>query len=112
MSKVKFGDIIKGIHASDSNPQRYGYYVETISRNGRVNSGKFYRCTNGNGNFWEYPISATKAQKIVTEKIIPPVPSRNFDWTAWIDGDEETGPWGYGDNEKDAIKDLMELLIE
>jgi hypothetical protein len=48
---------------------------------------------------------------IVTEKISPPIPIRNYDWTAWIDGDEETGSCGYGENEKDAIKDLLEEML-
>ena len=60
MTKPRFSDVIKGIHASDSNPQQYGYYVETIKRTGRMNNGSFYRCTDGNGKFWEYPVSATK----------------------------------------------------
>ena len=60
MDKPRFGAVIKGIHASDSNPHQYGYYVETIIRKGALNSGRFYRCTDGNGDFWEYPITATE----------------------------------------------------
>jgi len=33
-----------------------------------------------------------------------------MDWCAWIDGDEETGPWGYGSIEQAAIDDLLECL--
>jgi len=49
-------------------------------------------------------------RKIVVEHINPPIKIRQCDWCAWFDGDEEVGPWGYGENERAAIKDLMEVL--
>jgi len=48
---------LRGIHASPTNPQRDGIYVRTIRRTGRMNPGVFVECTDGNGRFWEYPIS-------------------------------------------------------
>lgn len=51
----RFGERLRGIHASSENPQRDGYYVETIRRTGRLNPGKWYRITDGKGRFWEYP---------------------------------------------------------
>jgi len=47
---------------------------------------------------------------IVTENIRPPIPTAKLDWCAWIDGDEEIGPWGYGNNEIAATKDLIDYL--
>ena len=55
----KFGEWMRGIYASESNPQRDGMYVETIVRTGRMNKGAFYRLTDGKGNFWEYPVEST-----------------------------------------------------
>ena len=48
---------------------------------------------------------------IKTAFIYPPIPSRNFDYTAWIDGHEE---WlqGYGPTAALAIQDLQEQIEE
>lgn len=43
---------------------------------------------------------------IITENIHPPIPSRNHDWQAYVD--PESGPFGYGATEQEAIADLME----
>ena len=48
--------------------------------------------------------------KIVTSFVYPPIPWRQFDWCAWIDGDEESGPYGYGPTEDAAIADLRDEL--
>lgn len=48
--------------------------------------------------------------KIKTIFNYPPIPRRLFDWSAYIDGDEEYGPYGYGETEDDAIKDLKDQL--
>lgn len=50
-----FGQCIRNPAASISNPQRDGYYVETIVRRGRVNKGRWWRLTDGEGRFWEIP---------------------------------------------------------
>ena len=42
----------------------------------------------------------------------PPIPVRNFDWQAYIDGQEEDGPVGYGNTRQEAIDDLMFSLEE
>ena len=55
LPEPKFGDWLRGIYASESNPHRDGMYVRTIHRTGRVNAGKFYELTDGKGNFWQYP---------------------------------------------------------
>lgn len=53
--KPRFGDWLRGIYASATNPHRDGMFVEVIRRQGRLNPGVYYRCTDGKGNFWEYP---------------------------------------------------------
>lgn len=46
--------------------------------------------------------------KIVTENTYPPIPIRDFDWHAWLDGHEEDGMYGSGRTEAEAVKDLIE----
>lgn len=41
----------------------------------------------------------------------PPIPSRSHDWTAWIDGEEETGPCGYGNSKVSAFRDFLNFLV-
>lgn len=50
----KIGDRIEGIYASDSNPEKFGTFVEVIRRTGKLNNGTFYRVTDGKGAFWMY----------------------------------------------------------
>lgn len=51
--------------------------------------------------------------KIKTEFVYPPIPIRNFDWSA-IDEDTYNGdphdPIGFGRTESEAIKDLLERI--
>ena len=56
----KFGEWLRGIYASESNPRRDGMYVRTIHRKGRMNPGKFYELTDGNGAFWMYPAQSVE----------------------------------------------------
>ena len=56
----KFGEWLRGIYASESNPRRDGMYVRTIHRKGRMNPGKFYEVTDGNGAFWMYPAQSVE----------------------------------------------------
>jgi hypothetical protein len=44
---------------------------------------------------------------IKTDFIFPPIPPRQYDWVAYFDGDEESGPRGYGETEKEAVDDLV-----
>lgn len=55
----RFGEWMRGVWASKSNPIRDGMYVRTVIRTGRMNSGVFYELTDGNGRFWEYPAKST-----------------------------------------------------
>jgi hypothetical protein len=49
-------------------------------------------------------------KKIVTSHVQPPIPVRNFDWSAHVDGEEETKVQGWGVSERDAIEDLAAEL--
>jgi hypothetical protein len=46
---------------------------------------------------------------IITRHIYPPIPLRQFDWCAYHDGEEETGHYGYGATEAEALEDLKRL---
>jgi hypothetical protein len=54
----------------------------------------------------------TVERKICTSFVNPPIPIRAFDWQAWVDGQEEAGPYGSGRTEQEAISDLREQLEE
>ena len=45
--------------------------------------------------------------KIITVHTYPPIPVRDFDWHAYLDGREEDGEYGSGRTEAEAIKDLI-----
>jgi hypothetical protein len=42
--------------------------------------------------------------------VCPPIPLRQFDWCAYVDGQEESGRYGWGFTRPEAIADLMQLL--
>lgn len=52
--RPKFGDKVRGVYASETNPIRDGMFVELIIRRGILNNGRWYRLTDGNGRFWEF----------------------------------------------------------
>lgn len=54
----------------------------------------------------------SKLAKIITSHICPPVPSRQFDWSATEDGYEPGDAIGYGATEDAAIADLRMQLLE
>jgi hypothetical protein len=45
--------------------------------------------------------------RIITSHIYPPIPIREFDWIAYRDGSEESGPFGHGPTEALAVQDLI-----
>lgn len=51
-------------------------------------------------------------RKITTHHIVPPIPTRNYDWCAFYDGEEEAGNYGYGPTEAEAIRDFIENCKE
>jgi hypothetical protein len=50
--------------------------------------------------------------KIITSHDYPPIPYRGVDWSAWLDGTEELGPYGRGATEAEAVLDLLQQLEE
>ena len=52
------------------------------------------------------------ARKIVTSYLNPPIPTRQFDWCAHFDGEEEAGGYGYGATEAEAIQDFVDNCEE
>ena len=71
LPEPKFGEWLRGIYASESNPHRDGMYVRTIRRTGRLNPGVHYEVTDGNGKFWQYP--AQSVERLAT----PPAAKRH-----------------------------------
>lgn len=55
----KFGEWMRGVWASKSNPHRDGMFVRTVRRTGRVNNGTWHELTDGKGNFWQYEAKST-----------------------------------------------------
>lgn len=50
---------------------------------------------------------------IITQYVCPPVPTRAWDWMAYVEGDEEgNGPTGRGPTEAEALRDLCEMLAD
>lgn len=47
--------------------------------------------------------------KIITKYNPPPIPRRDFDWCAYVDGQEENGKYGWGYTKAEAISDLFEI---
>lgn len=47
---------------------------------------------------------------ILTSYVYPPIPIRSLDWEAYLDGWEETGPYGHGETCEEAVADLREKL--
>lgn len=49
--------------------------------------------------------------KIATSYANPPIPTRKFDWCAYIDDyGADDSPYGYGETEREAICELLENL--
>lgn len=45
--------------------------------------------------------------KIITNHLFPPIPIRQYDWSACREGYEPGDIIGYGETERDAINDLL-----
>lgn len=51
--------------------------------------------------------------RIATKNICPPIPIRQFDWVAFVEGDEEDNALhAHGATELEAVRNLAELLLE
>lgn len=45
---------------------------------------------------------------VQTSNTFPPIPDRRFDWCAYFEGREEEGPYGWGNTEAAALRDLFD----
>jgi hypothetical protein len=48
--------------------------------------------------------------KIIINQSGCPLSSRRFDWAAYVDGKEESGPYGWGRSPEAALEELQEKL--
>ena len=55
----RFGDRMRGVWASKTNPLRDGVFVRTLCQTGNVNNGIWYELTDGKGKFWQYEAKNT-----------------------------------------------------
>lgn len=53
-------------------------------------------------------MESTQRRQVTTTYQCPPIPIRSHDWMAYID--PESGPFGHGATEEEAVADLMEQL--
>jgi hypothetical protein len=49
---------------------------------------------------------------IKTSHDFPPIPIRNFDWSAYVDNYGEDSPLGRGPSEREAVQTLFQTLDE
>ena len=53
----------------------------------------------------------SNSSAIITNSVNPPLPTRQWDWVAYINGDEECQqPCGRGPTDAEALRDLCEKL--
>jgi hypothetical protein len=75
LAAPQFGDTVENGWASEDNPTRVGLFVREGRRTGRLNRGRYWEITDGNGKFWE--LSPTGDHKIaVRTKYVPPIADR------------------------------------
>lgn len=53
----------------------------------------------------------TTTPKIIAVNVRPPIPVRDFDWVAYVDGQEE-GCSGHGATKAGALCDIAEMLAD
>ena len=82
LPEPKFGEWLRGIYASESNPHRDGMYVRTIRRTGKFNPGKFYELTDGNGLFWQYPAQSVERLDRTIAAAPEGMDTARLDWIA------------------------------
>ena len=65
----KFGDAVENGWASEANPTRVGLFVREGFRTGKMNRGRYFEVTDGNGKFWELPLD--RDHKITVRRRCP-----------------------------------------
>lgn len=58
------------------------------------------------------PLPKVQSRTIKTSFDYPPIPTRNADWSAVVDGYDEGDPIGRGPTEMAALADLLRQLVE
>jgi len=59
-------------------------------------------------NFMLKPGYKSQYRKLVMHELRPPIPVRHYDWTAYLDGDDENPHLrGFGETPRDALLDLL-----
>lgn len=66
--------------------------------------------SNGDRRFRVVGEGESRLFSVKTSFVYPPIPFRCMDWQAWLDGHEESGPYGTGSTEVEAIADLKEAI--
>lgn len=56
------------------------------------------------------PLLTVNGRKIRTEHVKPPIPIRDWDYSAVLDDYEGGDPMGWGETEQAAIDDLLQQL--
>lgn len=51
-----------------------------------------------------------KGMEIGTSFVFPPIPTRAFDWQAFVVDMEDESPVGYGATEAEALEELNQIL--
>lgn len=51
-------------------------------------------------------------REMFVEFVFPAIAERGHDWMAYLDGNQEDGPFGCGETKQAAIDDLAEQLDE
>lgn len=51
-------------------------------------------------------------KNVITSNICPPIPTREYDWEAYFEGEEELQIIGYGETEEEAIQELFIIAEE
>jgi hypothetical protein len=57
-------------------------------------------------------MSEQNQRKIIVSEVRPPIPTKDFDYCAFYEDDEERGEYGWGSTPDLAIADLNQLLDE
>lgn len=50
--------------------------------------------------------------RIIVTHVKPPIPRRDWDWCAYVEGQEEAGGYGWGRTMVQALVDLTEMLCD
>jgi hypothetical protein len=87
--KPRFGDTIENGWASTDNPTRVGIFVREGYRTGRMNRGRYFEVTNGEGKFWELMVD--RDHKItVTRDSAPGVLAALHGLVDWLEDNKRT----------------------